>query len=31
MACGQCENVCPQHLNIIEGLQEVAAHFENRL
>ena len=28
IACGQCENVCPQHLNIIEGLQEVAAHFE---
>lgn len=28
IACGQCEGVCPQHLNIIEGLQEVAAHFE---
>lgn len=28
IACGQCENVCPQHLNIIEGLQEVATHFE---
>lgn len=28
IGCGQCENVCPQHLNIIEGLQEVAAHFE---
>ena len=28
IGCGQCVNVCPQHLNIIEGLQEVAAHFE---
>ena len=28
IACGQCEEVCPQHLHIIELLQEVAAHFE---
>lgn len=28
IGCGQCENVCPQHLAIIEGLQKVAAHFE---
>lgn len=28
ISCGQCEGVCPQHLSIIEGLQEVAAHFE---
>lgn len=28
IACGQCEAVCPQHLHIIEGLQEVAKHFE---
>lgn len=28
IACGQCENVCPQHLKIIEGLKEVAAYFE---
>ncbi|MDO4537711.1 MAG: aldo/keto reductase [Coriobacteriales bacterium] len=28
IACGQCEDVCPQHLPIIETLQQVAEHFE---
>ena len=28
IACGQCESVCPQHLNIIELMAEVAKHFE---
>lgn len=27
--CGQCEEVCPQHLPIIEQLKLVAGHFEN--
>lgn len=28
IGCGQCEGVCPQHLSIIEYLQDVAKHFE---
>ncbi|WP_028042317.1 aldo/keto reductase [Candidatus Stoquefichus massiliensis] len=28
IGCGQCERVCPQHLPIIEYLQDVANHFE---
>lgn len=28
VGCGQCEGVCPQHLNIIELLKSVAGTFE---
>ncbi|MDD3403145.1 MAG: aldo/keto reductase [Hespellia sp.] len=28
IACGQCEDVCPQHLSIIEYLKNVAERFE---
>lgn len=28
IGCGQCEGVCPQHISIIETLQEVAKTFE---
>ena len=30
IACGQCEGVCPQHLPIIETLQQVAKTFEKK-
>lgn len=28
VACGQCEDVCPQHLPVIDYLKKVAEHFE---
>lgn len=28
ISCGQCEQVCPQHIGIIEELNRVAGHFE---
>lgn len=28
IACGQCENACPQHLPVIEHLKTVAGYFE---
>ena len=27
IGCGQCENVCPQHITIIENLKTVARHM----
>ena len=29
IGCGQCESVCPQHLQIIDFLKDVSAHFEH--
>ena len=26
--CGQCEAACPQHIGIIEKLQEIGAYFD---
>lgn len=30
LECGQCEEVCPQHLNIIELLKEASGVFDNQ-
>lgn len=30
VGCGQCEGVCPQHLNVISLLKEVTAAFEEK-
>ena len=30
VACGQCEGVCPQHLEIIQILKEIAGVFETK-
>lgn len=30
IACGQCEGVCPQHLPIIETMQQVSTIFDKR-
>ncbi len=30
IGCGQCESICPQHLNIIKHLEKVAKHFNDK-
>lgn len=29
IGCGQCEQVCPQHLPIVEKLKDVSKHFDH--
>lgn len=29
VACRQCEGACPQHLEVVSALKDVAAAFEN--
>ena len=30
LKCGQCEDICPQHLSIRELLEDVAQEFEKQ-
>ena len=29
IGCGQCEEMCPQHLPIVDTLEKVAEHYEH--
>lgn len=30
IACGQCENVCPQHIEIIDELKKISRFFDKK-